>query len=242
VWWLQEFGARKPDQASAPLRYYGLYLWPPPALRWHPRRGRDRVSGIFRERRLESPSRDTVEFFQVTSRLGAMVAYRRVSLVAAGLLAFFSVLATVREDVAKADSGSSNTVVVEPAYVAPIAIGIPFSRDNADRTAIGYWFTFGWDASCGEPKSLSDVRIVERPVTNARPYKSAVVYASAEYPARTHEVGPDGTPYFPACTMEYRWGLSKVKTKRPAKKLIFFDGSIAPPRRIWPPLGTPPEK
>ena len=32
----------------------------------------------------------------------------------------------------------------------------------------------------------------------------------------------------------------KVKTKRPANNLIFYDGSVELPRRIWPPIGTPP--
>jgi hypothetical protein len=135
------------------------------------------------------------------------------------------------------------TVVEEPAYVAPLTFGIPLiGRNEGDRVAIGHWFTLAYENNCGHEKTLNSVKLVELPKTKARPFKAAVIYVLANYPAKKREYGPDGTQYETVCTADYRLGLWKVHTKRPAKKLIFFDGSVEPPHRVWPPVGTPPEK
>ncbi|HEY5977067.1 MAG TPA: hypothetical protein VIT85_04355 [Solirubrobacterales bacterium] len=137
------------------------------------------------------------------------------------------------------------TVIEEPAYVAPLSIGVFGPRPRGDRpngVTAGHWFKFSFANNCGSEKRLNSVRLEERPKTKARPFKSAVIYATAEIPAKKRSYGADGIEYGVACTMEFRWTSEKVRTKRPARKLIFFDGSSEPPRRIWPPVGTPPEK
>lgn len=134
------------------------------------------------------------------------------------------------------------TTVEEPGYRGPLSISI-FGPRNGSGVATGHWFTFDYPTNCGErSKELAGVRVIERPKTKARPFKSAVIYATANYGPLKREVGPNGVEYATVCTADFRWTSGKVKTKRPARKLIFYDGSVEPPRRIWPPVGVPPAR
>jgi hypothetical protein len=138
--------------------------------------------------------------------------------------------------VSAADHGPATTVE-EPGYTGPQPISVPVARNRASGIAVGHWFTFYYDDSpcSGRSKTVADVRLVERPKTKARPFKSAVIYVTVNYGPRIREIGADGVEYGNACPAIGYNAPEKVKTKRPAKKLIFYDGSVEPPRRIWPP-------
>lgn len=85
------------------------------------------------------------------------------------------------------------------------------------------------------PGVWHEVVVVERPKTKARPYKSAIITAVVERPA--HDVyHPTSPPYLVVCPGIRTWITKRIKLKRPAKDLLFFDGSSSPPRRVGPPL------
>jgi hypothetical protein len=152
------------------------------------------------------------------------------------------VCAIAASQVSAAEHGPA-TIIEEPGYTGPLSISV-FGSLNAHSVTVGHWFTFGYlDNKCGQrSKTIADVELVERPKTKARPFKSAVIYATANYGPQKREIGADGVEYEIACPAIAEVSLEKVKTKRPAKNLIFYDGSVEPPRRIWPPVETPPER
>jgi hypothetical protein len=84
------------------------------------------------------------------------------------------------------------------------------------------------------PGRLRGVRVVERPKTASRPFKSAILTPYVEYPAHVAEVDPaTGTIYSPACARDAMPSVHRrIKLKRPGEDLIFFDGSMSPPRRF----------
>lgn len=88
----------------------------------------------------------------------------------------------------------------------------------------------------GEPKPRIDrIKIVERPKTAKRPFKSSIITAFVRFPVPTEVVGSvnPGEPQ-PACAGLGIGFLRRVKLKRPVGDLILFDGSFSPPRRVWP--------
>jgi len=92
----------------------------------------------------------------------------------------------------------------------------------------------------GDPKPRIDhIRVVERPKTAERPFKSTVITAFLLYPAHLRIIPPSPPPphvVYNACS---GIGLSftrRIKLKRPAADLLFYDGSYQHPHRVWPPI------
>jgi hypothetical protein len=119
-----------------------------------------------------------------------------------------------------------------------------FRGDNApliSRHALTISVTSGYCA--GEPPTQIDhVRMIERPKTAARPFRSAVVTPFVLQPAPIEVVGtvnPDEP--LPGCAGLGQLLQSRIKFKRPLEHLILYDGSYSPPRRAWPPVGMSPQ-
>jgi len=99
----------------------------------------------------------------------------------------------------------------------------------------------GW--CVGNPRyRLDHVEVVERPKTTKRPFGSAVITAFIYRPSFERLVpGRVGRVIYGLCADV---GSSprkiRIKLKRPAERLIFYDGSSARPHRVYPPVGTPP--
>lgn len=92
----------------------------------------------------------------------------------------------------------------------------------------------------GEPPTRIDhVKVVERPKTAARPFKSAVITAFVLRPAPTEVVGSinPGEPS-PGCADIGERLTRRIKLKRPVESLFLYDGSYCPPRRAWPEPST----
>lgn len=127
------------------------------------------------------------------------------------------------------------SIVQDPDYTALNPIEPAFLRRPI---TVGHWFKYAYtNDDCGREKKITNVRLVERPATNARPFKSAVIYVTARFEGKSHEVR-NGVSYELPCTAAYVATPKKIRTKRPASSLIFFDGSSKPPHRIWPPVET----
>lgn len=86
----------------------------------------------------------------------------------------------------------------------------------------------------GEPApTLDHIRVIERPVTAARPFKSALVAVFIRRPQPTEVVGTvnPGEPQ-PGCA-GLGYGFSaRVKLKRPVERLFILDGGRRPYRLI----------
>jgi hypothetical protein len=79
-----------------------------------------------------------------------------------------------------------------------------------------------------------------RPKTKERPFKSTVITAYLLFPAHLRIVPPSPPPpnvIYNACAGVALAFTKRIKLKRPAADLFFFDGSHTPPRRFWPPPG-----
>jgi hypothetical protein len=115
---------------------------------------------------------------------------------------------------ADAETGVEVPASVEPTWIAGGHI--------VGRRA----FEFGVDVSpCRGPGlKLDHVRLVERPAT-ADGLKTALVTAYLFHPAHI-----EGLP----CPKVRRIMRVRIRTKRPAGDLVFFDGSSSPPRRVFP--------
>lgn len=90
----------------------------------------------------------------------------------------------------------------------------------------------------GEPPPvIARVRVVERPKTVERPFKSAVVTAFVRFPAPTEVVGTvtEGGPQ-PGCAGLGLTLRRRVRFKRPVARLFVFDGSRVPLRRVLRPI------
>ena len=125
---------------------------------------------------------------------------------------------------AKADEGVEVPASVEP---APIAARSAPSAHVVE----GHTFSFRIDVSpCRGPGlRLDHVRLVERP-ESANGFKGAIVTADLFHPAHI-----EGLP----CPKVRRIKTVRIRTKRPARGLVFFDGSSSPPRRVFPLHGPP---
>jgi hypothetical protein len=129
-------------------------------------------------------------------------------------------------------SASEPETVPEPAVIPASVWSVPLYPSPSATPAVGHTFTFWrYDDICDPGERVIDIQLRERPLTAARPFKSAVIKVTVEEPERS---APSQCPP----------GLARapvhVRTKRPATSLIFYDGSYEPPRRFWPPIGTPP--
>jgi hypothetical protein len=90
-------------------------------------------------------------------------------------------------------------------------------------------FTFQVVSPCRGPGlKLDHVRRVERPRTEEG-VKVAVVTAYLFHPAHV-----EGLP----CPEILQLQTVRIRTKRPAPDLVFFDGSSSPPRRVLPIRGA----
>jgi hypothetical protein len=94
---------------------------------------------------------------------------------------------------------------------------------------------------CGgePPRRIDHVKVVERPTTGERPFKSAVISVFVLQPAPREVVGPvnPGEP-IPACSGLGQRLVRRIKLERPVDGLFLYDGSFSPPRRAWPLVGT----
>lgn len=134
-----------------------------------------------------------------------------------------------------------------PATIIPAYRLLAGARRHPDELPTnGRTFTFEIeDGYCvGEPKPQIDhVTVVERSETKERPFKSTVITAYLLRPAHERVIPPPEHASNVAYNVCFGIGLSftkRIKLKRPASDLIFYDGSSSPPRRFWPPVGTQP--
>jgi hypothetical protein len=125
---------------------------------------------------------------------------------------------------------------------APIVAG-RLVRGDVPTTAPGRrTFTFSVPSGfcVGSPKPRFDhVRVVEQPKTVDRPFKSTVITAFLLYPAHLRAIPPSPPPPNVAYNACAGIGLNltkRIKLRRPAANLFYYDGSHSPPRRVWPPL------
>ena len=126
---------------------------------------------------------------------------------------------------------------------APIVAG-QLSGGNLPTTTPGRrTFTFSVPSGfcVGSPKPRIDhIRVVERPMTADRPFKSAVITAFLLYPAYLRVVPPSPPPPNVVYNVCAGIGLNltkRIKLKRPTADLLFYDGSYSRPHRVWPPVG-----
>jgi hypothetical protein len=124
-----------------------------------------------------------------------------------------------------AGSASDRTGKDVPAYAGPVSLEL-VPVHGARRT--GHVFTFGRTLDyCGPVGTTQKVLLRELPVTSRRPHPSAVITVIVSFPAYEHpRTCPPEIP---------RWETLRVRTKRPASSLLFFDGSHDPPQRLFPP-------
>jgi hypothetical protein len=117
-----------------------------------------------------------------------------------------------------------------------------FDATTQGHTLVIYFATPGY--CVGEPRyALDHVKIVERPRTGKRPFGSAVITPFLFRPAFERVVpGREGNVIYGVCA-DIGGGRAKlrVRLKRPANRLIFYDGSFDNPHRVYPPVGTPPK-
>jgi hypothetical protein len=120
-------------------------------------------------------------------------------------------------------------IVATPWVVAPAQRGeLPLKG----RT-ISIWVVSGY--CIGEPKPRFDrIKVVERPKTESRPFKSAVITIILRRPAYERPMQPPNTDnvIYNACAGLGLIIRKRIKLKRPAADLRFFDGRSAPPRRV----------
>jgi hypothetical protein len=129
------------------------------------------------------------------------------------LVALVAGVALLAGTTASADEGVEVPSAVEPTRIAA-------------RHIEGHSFTFGVDVSpCQGPGvRLDHVKLVERP-EDSHGLKAAIVTAYLFHPAHI-----EGLP----CARVRGIRKVRIRTKRRAADLVFFDGSDSPPRRIYP--------
>jgi hypothetical protein len=127
---------------------------------------------------------------------------------------------------------------------APIVAGRLIRGDSPTTTPGRRTFTFSVPSGfcVGGPKPRIDhIRVVERPKTADRPFKSAVITAFLLYPAHLRVVPPSPPPPNVIYNVCAGVGLNltkRIKLKRPTAGLFFYDGSYLRPHRVWPQVGT----
>jgi hypothetical protein len=127
-------------------------------------------------------------------------------------------------------SFSFTTIRPSPAPEAVGRIEIPASvkptRLAGAHVVGSQAFAFHLDvSSCRGPRlKLIHVRLVEKP-ENEDGLEAAIVTAYLFHPSHV-EGGP--------CSKVRRIRRVRIRTKRPADDLVFFDGSSSPPRRVFP--------
>ncbi len=134
------------------------------------------------------------------------------------------VFAAVAALAATVGAGSASAGEIVAARTGPVRIEMP----GPPKSAVGaHSFTFARSLDyCGPMGTTEEVRLREVPVSALVPHPSAVITVIVSFPAYEP---PEVCPPIP-----YSVETLRVKTKRPAASLQFFDGSYEPPRRIWP--------
>jgi hypothetical protein len=134
---------------------------------------------------------------------------------------------TVLVAVASAATGEGAEV---PATVEPAPIAANGLRGRPVVEGHSFGFSVNVSPCLGPGLTLDHVTVVERP-ENAHHLKAAIVTSYLLHPAHRERE---------KCAKVRRVRFARVKTKRPAAELVFFDGSSSPPRRIWPPIKSTP--
>lgn len=81
------------------------------------------------------------------------------------------------------------------------------------------------------PPEFDHFDVAERQKTERRPYRSAVIFAYVRFPDRAASARK------PCAGLGLRFER-RVKLKRAARRLLFFDGSTEPPRALGRPPGA----
>jgi hypothetical protein len=111
-----------------------------------------------------------------------------------------------------------------PATVEPAPIAARGSRGRHPVEDHSLGFSVDVSPCRGPGLTLDHDTVVERPATDGLP-KSAIITAYLLHPAHIERE---------KCPKVRRIRFARVRTKRPAADLVFFDGSSSPPRRIFP--------
>lgn len=153
---------------------------------------------------------------------------KALSLIAAASLALPAAIAPAR-----AAAAGNEVVPEEVTATAWIVAPLPEGDSPLRGRTISVWIVSGF--CLGEPKPRFDrMKVVERPKTKARPFKSAVITIFLRRPAYERPVQPPNTDnvIYNACAGLGLIIRKRIKLKRPAADLRFFDGSFSPPRRV----------
>ncbi len=111
-----------------------------------------------------------------------------------------------------------------PARWGPVHLEMPPTRGS--RTTL-HSFTFARNLDyCGPMGKKTSVSLRELPLSPLYPHPSAVITVTVFFRAfRRPQVCPP---------LPYMYETLRVRTKRPAAALRFYDGSFDPPRLLWP--------
>ncbi len=126
--------------------------------------------------------------------------------------------------------------VESAAWSPPRLLLSPWKNPEGPRT-----FTLYVDNGycLGLKPELDHIEVVERPVTKARPFKSAVITVFKRWPEHDVYVPPpteSGQPkHISVCFGIGGAIIRRVKLKRPVASLYLYDGSYSPPRQVLTP-------
>jgi hypothetical protein len=111
-----------------------------------------------------------------------------------------------------------------PAWTGPVRLELPGAQEPR---LTRHSFTFARNLDYCAPRGTTEkVSLREVPVSAKYPHPSAVLTVTVAFPSFER---PSVCP-----PLVYSYETLRVRTKRPAPSLWFYDGSFDPPRRIWP--------
>jgi hypothetical protein len=122
-----------------------------------------------------------------------------------------------------------------PAEVAPVHWS-PFTKPGYLRKGLRS-IRIGFEMDFCSPEAITSVdhiKVVERPKTKDRPFKSAVITVY-KFTPEYKQVVNEGGVYVPTCQNGARGFYRYIRLKRPVQELFIYDGSYSPPRRKWSP-------
>jgi hypothetical protein len=111
-----------------------------------------------------------------------------------------------------------------PARWGPVRLEMPPTR-KSPLTLHSFTFARNLDY-CGPKGERTGVSLRELPLSPLYPHPSAVITVTVFFPAFQR---PNVCPPLP-----YMYETLRVRTKRPAADLRFYDGSFEPPRLLFP--------
>jgi hypothetical protein len=161
--------------------------------------------------------------------MGAMKRFRRIL----GLALLLGTLG-----VPSAEAG----VVIQPPVVElttwrptpPRTLGSPARKPIVNGHLVGL-FIDGGHCIGGPKPGYHHVTVAELPMTERRPFKAAVITAYRLWPEYSY-VPEQGPTYGDCLPNRDRTIFHRIRTKRPATELRFYDGYFSPPRQVWPPV------